>query len=100
MNKRQWWNRYKRSATRVSRSLENRIVLCADCDTNRLLTVTSLGTAVCSHCGSEHWMHVSVPLAARFKRYNDEEAKERAAVDRYLRMLEKEEFFSSICTPV
>ena len=75
------------------RSLEHRIVLCADCDTNRTLTVGSCGTLICSSCGSENWMFVAAPIAKNFREYNEQEVRERVAVDRYIAKLEREEFF-------
>ena len=75
--------------------MENRIVFCADCDTNRLLTVSSSGHLICSSCGSKNWMHRAAPLAARFKQYNEQSAQENLAIERYLHHLEKEIFFSS-----
>jgi hypothetical protein len=77
------------------RSLENRTVLCVDCDCNRTLSVSSYGRLICSACGSEHWMFVSAPIIANFKEYDERAARERAAVDRYIAQLEREEFFTS-----
>jgi len=77
------------------RSMENRIVFCADCNTNRLLTVSPSGNLICSSCGSKNWMHRSAPLVARFKAYNEQSAQENLAIERYLNHLEKEIFFSS-----
>jgi hypothetical protein len=75
------------------RSLEHRIVLCADCDTNRTLTVDSSGTLICSSCGSKNWMLVAAPIVKNFREYNEQEVRERVAVDRYIAKLEREEFF-------
>jgi hypothetical protein len=80
---------------RVRRSLENRLVFCADCDANRILGVSCSGSLICSDCGSENWMHIAIPLVARFKEYNEQEVSERVAVERYIKKLEKEEFFTS-----
>ena len=80
--------------------MENRVVFCADCETNRLLAVCPSGNLICSSCGSKNWMHRSAPLSAHFKEYNDQEAQERLAVDRYINLLEKEVFFSSTTTPI
>ncbi|PYV89579.1 MAG: hypothetical protein DMG05_13260 [Acidobacteria bacterium] len=41
----------------VRRSLEGRIVLCADCNANRTLSVSTSGNLVCSTCGSDNWMY-------------------------------------------
>jgi len=75
---------------RRKRSLEGRIVLCADCDANRALTVSSSGNLICSSCGSEHWMFVAVPLVARFSEYKHPGVWERLAVDQYIARLGKE----------
>ena len=48
------------SRSSFSRSLEDRIVLCVDCDANRTLSVATSGNLVCSICGSDNWMHVPV----------------------------------------
>jgi cytoskeletal protein CcmA (bactofilin family) len=42
----------------VRRSLEDRVVLCVDCDANRTLSVFASGNLVCSSCGSDNWMHL------------------------------------------
>ena len=47
------------------RHLENRIVFCNDCLANRTLWVSASGTLDCSLCGSQNWMHLSVPLTNR-----------------------------------
>ena len=46
----------------VRRSLEDRVVLCADCDATRRLSLSTTGGLVCSTCGSENWMHL--PMTA------------------------------------
>ena len=71
------------------RPMEGRVVLCADCNVNRTLTVTSSGNLICSTCGSEHWMFIGVSLAARLSAHNQASASERLAVDRYIARLEK-----------
>ena len=68
-------------------------MLCADCDCNRALAVSSCGRLICSSCGSENWMFVSAPIAMNFKGYDEKEIRESMAVDRYIAQLEKEEFF-------
>ena len=50
------------SSAGMRRSLEDRVVLCADCDATRTLSVLVSGNLVCSICGSENWMHV--PMTA------------------------------------
>ncbi len=76
------------------RSLVSRLVLCADCDTNRALAASSSGNLICSSCGSGNWMFVSAPIIAKFKKYNEQEARERVAVERYIAKLENEEFLT------
>ena len=77
---------------RPKRSLKGRIVLCVDCDGNRILTISSSGNLICSTCGSEHWMFVATPLLARLSEYNQPGVLERLAVDRYIAWLEKEAY--------
>ena len=50
----------------VRRSLEDRIILCADCDATRTLSTSNSGTLVCSTCGSDNWMHL--PMTANVKK--------------------------------
>ena len=49
----------------VRRSLEDRVVLCADCDATRTLSLLISGSLVCSICGSDNWMHL--PMTANVK---------------------------------
>ncbi|MEW5980186.1 MAG: polymer-forming cytoskeletal protein [Acidobacteriota bacterium] len=49
----------------VRRSLEDRVVLCADCDATRTLSQSIFGNLVCSTCGSDNWMHM--PVTANVK---------------------------------
>ena len=86
------FGRSRKIHLRPKRSLEGRIVLCVDCDGNRILTVSSSGNLICSNCGSEHWMFVAAPLLARFSEYNQPDVSERLAVDRYIAWLEKEAY--------
>jgi cytoskeletal protein CcmA (bactofilin family) len=58
LNKRTWLKRGESPNLSVKRTLENRTVFCADCDANRLLTVSALGNLICSSCGSRNWMHL------------------------------------------
>src|SRR5947199_3590756 len=44
----------------LRKSSEDRIVLCADCNTNRTLSVSNSGNLVCSTCGSNNWMYQPV----------------------------------------
>ena len=70
---------------RRGRQLENRIVLCADCDTNRALAVSSSADLICSSCGSGNWMFVSVPIVARLGEYDGQKAQEPSSVARFQR---------------
>ena len=49
----------------VRRALEDRIILCADCDATRTLSLLISGSLVCSTCGSDNWMHL--PMTANVK---------------------------------
>ena len=49
----------------MRRYLEDRVVLCADCDAIRTLSVLISGNLVCSTCGSDNWMHL--PMTANVK---------------------------------
>ncbi|MFN8007100.1 MAG: hypothetical protein U0V70_08795 [Terriglobia bacterium] len=95
-----WRNLSKDFQPGVKRSLDNRIVFCANCEANRSLTVNSTGTLTCSSCGSESWMYISAPLTANFKEYNEKKAQEQIAVDRYLHKLEHDTFFTPNGAPV
>ena len=53
------------SSSGIRRSLEDRIVLCADCDATRTLSLLVSGNLVCSTCGSDNWMHL--PMTANIK---------------------------------
>src|SRR5690349_17786771 len=53
------------SSSGIRRSLEDRVVLCADCDATRTLTLLISGSLVCSTCGSDNWMHL--PITANIK---------------------------------
>jgi cytoskeletal protein CcmA (bactofilin family) len=53
------------SSSGVKRSLEDRVVLCTDCDANRTLSLSNLGNLVCSTCGSSNWMYL--PVTANVK---------------------------------
>ncbi|MCI0423123.1 MAG: hypothetical protein L0387_09300 [Acidobacteria bacterium] len=99
MNRSNWLRFGRRSKIGLKeisrkRSLANRIVLCADCDTNRALAASSSGNLICSSCGSGNWMFVAAPIIANFKEYNEQKIQERIAVDRYIAGLEREEFLT------
>jgi len=53
------------SHSSLRRSLEDRVVLCADCDATRTLCLSTAGNLVCSTCGSDNWMHM--PMTANVK---------------------------------
>ena len=53
------------SSSGMRRTLEDRVVLCADCDTSRTLSLSTSGNLVCSTCGSDNWMHL--PMTANVK---------------------------------
>jgi len=77
-----------------ARLLENRIVLCADCDTNRALVVSSSAHLICSSCGSENWMFVSAPIVARLREYDGQTTQQHVTVVRHLAKLEGEDSFT------
>lgn len=94
MDRKRWLNLGKVSRIRVKRGLEDRIVFCANCDSNRTLSVSSCGNLTCSSCGSENWMYLSAPIASKFKNYNEQQVLQRIQVDRYLDRLDHEVFFT------
>jgi len=75
------------------RLLANRIVLCADCDTNRALVVSSSAHLICSSCGSENWMFVSAPIVARLREFDKQKMQECATVPRHIARLERKDSF-------
>jgi hypothetical protein len=54
---------------KVQRSLEQRVIYCANCEGTRLLRVNCCGSLVCESCFSEHWTfdrkHAFLDLEAR-----------------------------------
>lgn len=94
MTLKSWRNLGKASQHIVKRSLDNRIVFCANCEANRLLAVNSTGTLTCSSCGSESWMYLSAPLIANFKEYDEKKVQEKITVDRYVHELDREIIFT------
>ncbi len=95
MTKKFWLRLGKAPQISVRRTLENRIIFCANCDANRTLSVSSAGNLSCSTCGSENWMYLSVPIIANFREYDEGRVQERIAVDKYMDKLEREAFFTS-----
>jgi hypothetical protein len=91
----QFWLKRKTPQIQVRRTLDNRIVFCANCEANRTLGVSSAGNLSCSSCGSENWMHLSAPIIANFKEYDERKVQERIAVDKYIQTLKREVFFTS-----
>ena len=73
--------------------LEHRIVYCADCENRRTLA-SHLGVLACSVCGSEHWMHLSVPNLPATRTYDEGAIRKRRIVERTVQRLENEIFFS------
>ena len=65
MTRQSWFRSSFTRELRPLRHLENRIVFCNDCLANRTLWVSASGTLDCSLCGSQNWMHLSVPIANR-----------------------------------
>jgi hypothetical protein len=65
MTRQRWLRSSFSCELKPSRHLENRIVFCNDCLSNRTLWVSASGTLDCSNCGSQNWMHMAVPLANR-----------------------------------
>ena len=53
------------SHSTIRRSMEDRVVLCVDCDNSRTLSLSASGSLVCSTCGSDNWMHL--PMTATIK---------------------------------
>ena len=94
MKRKNWLKLGRCKEVGVKRTLENRIVFCANCDANRTLSVSSSGILTCSSCSSENWMYLSVPLIANFREYDERKVQERIAVDRYVDKLEREAFFT------
>jgi hypothetical protein len=94
MKRKNWLKLGRYQEVGVKRTLENRIVFCANCDANRTLSVSSAGILTCSSCSSENWMYLSVPLITNFKEYDERKVRERIAVDRYIDTLEREAFFT------
>jgi len=63
-----------------SRSLENRIILCADCDSNRTLAVSASGNLACSSCGSQNWMFASTSMIAHINHCEARELRSQVFV--------------------
>ncbi len=95
MTRKFWLKLGKAPKISVKRTLENRIVFCANCDASRTLSVSSSGNLSCSSCGSDNWMYLSTPIIPNFHDYNEKVVQERMAVDKYLNKLEHEVFFTS-----
>lgn len=53
------------SGSGLRRSLEDRVILCVDCDAPRVLSLSISGNLVCSSCGSDNWMYL--PMTANIK---------------------------------
>jgi len=86
MLQRDWQHPKKNSTARSPRRiLEDRVVFCVDCDTNRALTTDTSGQLVCSVCTSTAWMYVSAPLIANFHEYSERLAEATAAGNAFAR---------------
>lgn len=94
MTRKFWLKLGKAPQLHVRRTLDNRIVFCANCEANRILSVSSSGSLSCSSCASENWMYLSAPIIANFKEYDERKVQERIAVDKYMDKLEREVFFT------
>lgn len=94
MTRKSWLMFGKAPRITVKRTLEDRIVFCANCDANRTLSVSSCGNLTCSSCGSGNWMYISAPIIANFREYNEERVQERIAVDRFIDKMEREVYFA------
>ena len=71
MHHKDWFNSRRNLTSGVPhRVLEDRIVFCVDCDTNRSLTTNGLGQLVCSACASEAWMYLSASFFIRYRSYS------------------------------
>ena len=77
------------------RSLENRIVLCVDCDSNRTLAISSSGNPICSSCGSENWMFTSTSIIAHFKNFETRETPDPVPVLRLVPFWNENKSFRS-----
>ena len=95
MKKQFWLRRNKATQIHVRRGLDNRIVFCANCESNRPLGVSSAGNLSCSSCGSENWMYLSAPIIANFREYDEKKVQECIVVNRYMETLRDEVFFTS-----
>src|SRR5262245_14666424 len=100
------WLRFDRGSKinlrdiRRTRLLEDRVVLCADCDTNRALVVSSSAHLICSSCGSENWMFSSAPIVARLADYVGEKSWPRTAIARHTAQLKTEDSFTPETVPL
>jgi hypothetical protein len=95
MKKQLWLKRDKAPQLHVRRGLNNRIIFCANCESNQTLGVSSAGNLSCSSCGSENWMHLSAPISTNFRKYDERKVQEQIAVDKYMDTLKHEVFFTS-----
>jgi hypothetical protein len=93
MTRKNWLEWRAESKEKRPRYLEHRIVYCADCETRRSLGNNS-GVLACSVCGSEHWMHLSLPNLPPTRTYDEGALRARGLVDRTVERLKKEVFFS------
>ena len=95
MKKQFWLKRDKAPQLPVRRGLNNRIIFCANCESNQTLSVSSAGNLSCSSCGSENWMYLCATVIANFREYDERKVQDRITVDKYMQTLKHEVFFSS-----
>ena len=95
MKKRFWLKWGKTPQLHVRRGLDNRIVFCANCETNRTLAISSAGNLSCSSCGSENWMYLCATVIANFREYDERKIQDGITVDKYMQTLKHEVFFTS-----
>ena len=99
--KKQFWLKWgNKPQIHVRRGLDNRIVFCANCEANRTLAISSAGNLSCSSCGSENWMYLFATVIANFREFDERKVQDGIAVDKYMRTLKHEVFFSSNVTLV
>ena len=82
-----------------SRQLENRIVLCVDCDTNRALVVSSSAHLICLSCGSENWMFLSAPIIERLTDCLEQKSRQSTAIASHAAKFEREDSFTPEAVP-
>jgi len=87
------WLKWRTGSEKKPHYLQNRVVFCVDCESNRSLVCES-GTLMCSSCGSQNWMFLASGIVAKFKTYDEQIVKNELAVRRISKRMRKEEFFA------